>query len=112
MYSNCKKHNTLKVLIAIAPTGAIIFISKAWTGRVSDKVITQKCGFLNHIEYGDIVLADQGFNVHVQDDLALIGSRLENPSFTKGKTQWSRAEVEYSQRLSTVCIHVDVSLDS
>ena len=104
-YSYYKKHNTLKVLIAVAPTGAITFISKAWTGRVSDKVITQKCGFLDHIEYGDVVLADRGFNI--QDDLAVIGARLEIPSFTKGKTQLSKAEVEKSRRLSRVRIHVE-----
>lgn len=95
----------MKVLIAVAPTGAITFISKAWTGRVSDKVITQKCGFLDHIEYGDVVLADRGFNI--QDDLAVIGARLEIPSFTKGKTQLSKAEVEKSRRLSRVRIHVE-----
>ena len=104
-YSNYKKHNTLKVLIAIAPTGAITFMSKAWTGGVSDKGITLKCGFLNHIEYGDIVLADRGFNI--QDDLAVIGARLEIPSFTKGKSQLSRAEVEKSRTLSRKCIHVE-----
>ena len=95
----------MKVLIAVAPTGAITFISKAWTGRVSDKVITQKCGFLDHIEYGDVVLADRGFNI--QNDLAVIGARLEIPSFTKGKTQLSKAEVEKSRRLSRVRIHVE-----
>ena len=104
-YSNYKKHNTLKVLIGIAPTGAITFISKAWTGRVSDKVITQKSGLLDHLEYGDVVLADRGFNVH--DELALVGARLEIPSFTKGKTQLSRAEVEKSRRLARVRIHVE-----
>ena len=104
-YSNYKKHNTIKVLIAIAPTGAIIFISKAWGGRVLDKVITQKCGFLDHIEYGDVILADRGFNIH--DDLAVLGAKLEIPSFTKGKTQLSRAEVEKSRQLARVCIHVE-----
>ena len=68
-------------------------------------MITQKCGFLDHIDYGDVVLADRGFNI--QDDLAVIGARLEIPSFTKGKTQLSRAEVEKSRRLSRVRIHVE-----
>ena len=31
-YSNYKKHNTVKVFIAVAPTGSIEFISKAWSG--------------------------------------------------------------------------------
>ena len=104
-YSNYKKHNTVKVLIAVAPTGAIVFISKAWGGRVSDKVITQKCGFLDHVEYGDVILADRGFNIH--DDLAICGARLDIPSFTKEKTQLSRAEVEKSRQLARVRIHVE-----
>jgi hypothetical protein len=63
-YSNYKKHNTIKVLIAIAPTGSICYISKAWVGRVSDKVITQRCGFLENLHCGDVVMADRGFNIH------------------------------------------------
>ena len=76
-----QEQNTLKVLIGIAPTGAITFTSKAWTGGVSDKVTTQKCGLLDHLEYGDVILADQGFIVH--DELALVGARLEMPHSLK-----------------------------
>lgn len=104
-YSNYKKHNTFKVFIAVTPTGAISFISKAWTGRVSDKVITQKCGFLEKLEFGDIVLANRGFII--QDDLALVGARLDIPAFTKGKCQLSAREVEMSRRLARVRIHVE-----
>ena len=56
-YSNYKKHNTVKAFIAIAPEGSIAFISKAWGGRVSNKALTQKCGFLNLIQNGDVILA-------------------------------------------------------
>ena len=62
------KHNTVKV-IAVSPTGCISFISKVWGGRVSDKEITQKSGFLDDIEFGDVIMANRGFKV--EDDLAL-----------------------------------------
>ena len=104
-YSSYKKHNTIKVFIGIAPTGAITFISSAWGGRVSDKLITQQCGFLNLIDPGDIILADRGFNVY--DDITIKGGRLEIPAFTKGKKQLSQEEVEKSRQISRVRIHVE-----
>ena len=55
-YSHYKHHNTVKFLIGITPTGSISFVSQAWGGRASDKVITKQC--LKYIEYDDLVLAD------------------------------------------------------
>ena len=63
-WSNYKHHNTIKYFIGCAPSGAINFISDGWGGRVSDKEITRKCGFLNLIENQDQVLADRGFTVY------------------------------------------------
>ena len=53
-YSNYKEHNTVKILIAVSPTGSIVYIANAWGGRVSDKTFTQE--FLDRFEYGDVVL--------------------------------------------------------
>ena len=89
----------------MSPTGSIAYISAAWGGRVSNKVITQQCGFLNFIDPGDVVLADRGFNV--QDDIAIKGGKLEIPAFTRGKQQLSREEVERSRQLARVRIHVE-----
>ena len=80
-YSNYKSHNTAKFLVAISPTGAIIFISKCWGGRTSDKMITSKCGFLDKVSHGDLVLADRGFDI--AEDLGLRGASLAIPAFTK-----------------------------
>ena len=104
-YSNYKRHNTLKVLIAVTPTGCISFISQAWGGRVSDKEITKKCGFLDYIQSGDIVMADRGFNV--AEDLALCGAQLLIPAFTRGKKQLLKQEVEKTRQLARVRIHVE-----
>ena len=67
-YSNYKSHNTTKFLVAISPTGAVIFISKCWGGRASDKHITTCSGFLGHLINGD-VMADRSFDI--TEDLAL-----------------------------------------
>ena len=80
-YSNYKKYNTVKVFIGVSPTGAITYISSVWGGRVSDKMITQQCGFLQYIDPGDVILADRGFNIH--DDVAIRGGKIRNTSFYK-----------------------------
>ena len=104
-YSNYKNHNTVKFLIAISPTGAIIFVSKCWGGRVSDKHITAHSGFLDKLLHGDLVLADRGFDI--TEPLALRGAALAIPPFTKGKPQLSQKEVETARALSRVRIHVE-----
>lgn len=104
-WSNYKHHNTLKFLVACSPCGAVTFISRAYGGRTSDKVITQKSGFLDLIVPGDLVLADRGFLIG--EDLAAHGATLVIPDFTKGKKQLSPREVERSRRISRVRIHVE-----
>ncbi|XP_003391888.1 PREDICTED: uncharacterized protein LOC100632435 [Amphimedon queenslandica] len=104
-YSNYKKHNTVKVFIAISPTGSICFISKGWGGRVSDKVITSKCGFMQKLCRGDAVMADRGFNI--VDELAVIGAKLIIPAFTRGKKQLSQKEVEETRQIAKRRIHVE-----
>ena len=104
-YSNYKKHNTVKFLIAITPCGTISFLSDCWSGRVSDKVLMRESGVLDLLEPGDTVLADRGFTI--DEDVILHGAKLEIPAFTRGKKQLSQEEVERSKQLSQVLIHVE-----
>ena len=78
--------------MASSPTGAIIFVSKCWGGRASDKTITSKCSFLDRLLNGNLVLADRGFDI--VEDLVLRGAALAIPPFTKGKSQLLQREVE------------------
>ena len=104
-YSQYKKHNTIKFLIGVTPCGTICYISRCWGGRVSDRHLTQKCGFLQLLEKDDLVLADRGFNI--EEDLRFYGAKLAIPAFKRGKKQLSLKEVEESKRLSRVRIHVE-----
>ena len=104
-YSCYKKHNTVKFLISITPCGAVSYLSKCWGGRATDKCITMHSDFLQLLDHGDIVLADHGFDI--ADDIAIHGATLVIPSFTRGKQQLSLQEVERSQKISKVCVHVE-----
>ncbi len=104
-WSNYKHHNTVKVLIGVAPQGCISFISKGWGGRVSDQYLTEHCGILEKLLPGDLVLADRGFIV--QDAAGVYCAEVKIPPFTKGKKQLSKYEVDSARQLSRVRIHVE-----
>jgi len=104
-YSNYKKHNTVKYLIGITPTGSISFLSKGWGGRVTDDHITRNSEFFSNLLPDDLVMADRGFRL--EDDLALLQCKLFVPAFTRGKLQLSAKDVEWSRTMSNVRIHVE-----
>lgn len=104
-WSDYKKHNTIKFLIAIAPNGMISFLSKVWGGRASDVHITRESGFLDLIDPGDIVLADRGFVV--REDLLMRQAKLEIPPPSKGQEQQSPEEVAKTKNIANARIHVE-----
>ncbi|CAH3144764.1 unnamed protein product [Porites lobata] len=104
-YSNYKHHNTMKFLVGITPCGAVSFLSKCWGGRVSDKELTLNSGFLDHLEYGDQVMADRGFLI--KEELICRGASLVIPAFTKGKNQLKGTEVISSRKIANLRIHVE-----
>ena len=108
VYSNYKKHSTVKFFIACTPLGAISFISKAWGGRVSDVELVKNSGFISYKYHtvGDQVLADRGFTL-VDEFAAGCGVELITPSFTKGKKQLSAREVETSRQIASIRIHIE-----
>lgn len=107
-YSNYKKHTTVKFLIACNPLGAVIFLSRAWGGRVSDIEITRQSGYISRKYHfpGDQILADRGFTL--QEDLATeCSAELILPAFTKGRKQLPAQEVETARNISSVRILIE-----
>ena len=62
-WSDYKKHNTVKFLIAISPNGYIMFLSDCFGGRTSDQYICNDSGFYKLLDPGDEVMADRGFQI-------------------------------------------------
>lgn len=55
LWSNYKHAYTMKLLVGIAPSGEITFLSKAYGGRATDTEITVRSGVLQLLEKGDRV---------------------------------------------------------
>ena len=67
-WSNYKHHNTMKILVTVAPNSSIIFASKNCSGSISDKVLTNRCSYLDRIDHYYQLMPDKGFNM--ADDCA------------------------------------------
>ncbi|XP_064486007.1 uncharacterized protein LOC135398538 [Ornithodoros turicata] len=104
-WSSYKHANTMKFLIGITPNGLISYVSECWGGKVSDKQPVLQTDFTQHLQYGDAVMADRGFNV--AEELGALGVQLVVPAYTKGKTQLSRTEVYTSREISRRRIRVE-----
>jgi hypothetical protein len=91
-------------LIGIAPNGAITFVSKCHGGRASDTMITNTSGFLSKLASGDMVMADKGFPVikSVKGVITVIP-----PKASSAKKQFSAEEMESTQKIASVRIHVE-----
>lgn len=84
--------------------GMISFISVGFGGRTRDKFVSEKSGFLDLIEVGDVVMADRGFLV--EDVIKEMGAEVQIPAFTKGKQQLDPYELEGTRDTANVRIHV------
>lgn len=81
MYSDYKQRHTYKVLVACTPGGSISYLSPAAGGDMSDVHIVRASGFLDHLEKGDVVLADKGFRD--KSDFMVRGAKLVIPDFSR-----------------------------
>ncbi|XP_062598414.1 uncharacterized protein LOC134259831 [Saccostrea cucullata] len=104
-YSNYKSHTTFKGLIGITPHGAVCFVSRLFTGNISDKDVTQRSGILDLLEQGDDVMVDKGFLI--QDLLDSVGAHLIIPPFLGSKVKFSKDEVSKTQQIARLRIHVE-----
>ena len=105
MYSNYKGGFTIKFLLAISPSGLITFVSKGYGGRATDSFITNDSGFLNLLEPGDEVIADNGFP-QIKTELLQRQCTLVMPPFAL-EPQFTREEVLEGYSIASVRIHVE-----
>ena len=104
-YSSYKHHNTFKALVGISPTEAVTFISELYAGSVSDQALTKECGLLDHVEPGDTVMADKGFDIAYE--VLVRGAKLNIPPFVKNHQQLSKKNVIVTRKIASLRIHVE-----
>ena len=92
----------------MSPAGQITFISELYTGRISDREITKRSGFLDLPFDGNrSVIADKGFTIK---DLFPVGVSLNIPPFLGSSAQMP-ADVVKTQEITSLRIHVERAID-
>ncbi|KAL7387754.1 hypothetical protein ABVT39_000377 [Epinephelus coioides] len=104
-YSHYYANNTVKYLMAVSPSGIIMFISDAYSGKCSDRYITQNSGFLDYLRAGDEVMGDRGFMV--RDLLEECRVNLIIPAFTRRGCQLTNEGVTRTRHIAHARIHVE-----
>ena len=94
-WSDYKSHNTFKLLVGISPSGAFAFVSKLWSGGVSDRNITQKSGLIDKLEPLDDVIADRGFNI--RDTVTKKKATLKIPPLCKGEVPFNKGMYKHQE---------------
>lgn len=91
-------------MVGISPHPAVVYVSKAWGGRASDKRITQtSADLLDKLKPNDEVMADRGFEI--EGTLTPLGVKLTIPDFKgQGRAQMSESE---GKKIAEARIHVE-----
>jgi len=103
-YSQYKSANTFKLLISMSPILHFNFVSKLYSGSISDKEIVNVSGFLEKLQPGDVVMADKGFNI--QDYLAVHETVLIVPPIMQKNNISARASTA-TRRVAAARVHIE-----
>ena len=104
-YSTYKNRNTLKAIIGITPGGLTSYVSPAYGGSASDRIIVERENLAAKFDAGDSVMADKGFNV--QDIFAPHNVAINTPTFLRKKNQLSTTEIVHDRKIARKRVHVE-----
>lgn len=105
-WSEYKKTNTIKYLIACTPDGVVSFVSKGYAGRISDVNIVENSKFLDSLPPNACILADRGFK-NIAHYLSLKGFTLMRPPSVSSGCKLSKAEARLTKQIASLRIHVE-----
>ena len=109
LYSDCKHHCTVKFLVVITRNGPLLWISLIYGGRTSDVFIVWDSGFLDLLEPGDQVIADQVFKI--KTDLVMKQCTLRILPRAAKENQMTSSDVKKTSNIANVRIYVEQAIE-
>ena len=106
-WSTYKHHNTLKYLIGVPPNSSIVYVPKAYTGRISDKEITVLTGYLDTIPPYSALICDKD-STSLMRVLHGVSHTAYVPPGKRGMSQMGNEEVGKTNRIAKLRILVEL----
>lgn len=103
LVNRCDKANPLTLL---QPAKS----SNVYVGRISDGELVKTCGWLDHLEPNDVVMADRGFSC-MREDLALHLCELYVPEGKRGVRQFTEEQVNQTKSVANTRIYVEQAIE-
>lgn len=104
-WSSYKNRNTVKVLVGIAPSGLVTYVSDAYGGSASDRQITEQSNLPMRFDPSDELMVDKGFNC---EDLFIPHHvTLVQPKFFSKKSRLSNETVKGDRKVAAQRVHVE-----
>ncbi|XP_031327381.1 uncharacterized protein LOC116181933 [Photinus pyralis] len=104
-YSHYKGALTVKFMTGVSPAGLVTFVSKAYGGRASDKIIFQGSELIKKLEKGSAVMVDKGFLI--EDICKMYEIKLYRPPFLRGKAQFDEGEAMFTKEIASARVHIE-----
>ena len=95
----------MKFLISVTPSSFINYVSEAYTGRISDKALTNDCNFLDLVPPYSSIMADRGFNLFAECAARRINFIV--PPGKRGTSQMTPTEVKKTSSIAKLRILVE-----
>lgn len=106
LYSHYKGCETMKFLVAVAPSGLIIYVSEPFGGRASDKAILNHSKILRKLEANrDAVMVDKG--IAIEEECAAARIKLIIPPRLGKNKQLGKADVTMTKHVASARVHVE-----
>lgn len=104
-YSHYYGSQTMKVMVGVAPSGLVTYISPCYGGRTSDKEIFMKSGLLEKVHANESIMVDKGFLIEKECLEKRIN--LIRPPFLADKQQMSAADAITTASIAAARVHVE-----
>lgn len=105
-WSQYKSANTIKYLIGSTPNGYISFVSKGFGGRISDKALVEKSGFIDWIPHNALIMADRGFK-EIEALLTIKNVKLLRPPSVLASTKPTKDDVIKTKVVASLRVHIE-----